>query len=53
MTIFWHKTGPLIYYSNGGLGIEDLNPEQKMRWRIGRLVLIRIALKCIIAACFA
>ncbi len=50
MTIFWHWTGPLLRYESGVLTIEDLNPEIKTRWRLTRWELIKIGVRCVLAA---
>lgn len=50
MTIYWHPTGPLIYFTGTTMGIEDLNPEAKMRWRMSRTEMLRIGWRCIVAA---
>jgi hypothetical protein len=50
MTLFWDKTGPLVAYSAGVLRIEDLNPEQKMKWSMSRWELFKLGLKCIQSA---
>lgn len=50
MTLFWHQTGPLLRYRNGTLEVEDLNPEVKTRWRMGRLEMLRLGWRCIVAA---
>jgi len=53
MRIYLHNTGPLIAYDGRDLQIEDLNPEQKMKWRISRFSLIRIGFACLVAAVWA
>lgn len=50
MTLYWHNAGPLLVYTKDSLIIEDLNPEQKMHWRIGRWDMFKIGLRCIWAA---
>jgi len=50
MTLFWHSTGPLMYYTDGTFGVEDLNPEAKMRWRMSRWDMMRLGWRCILAA---
>ena len=52
MKIFFDNTGPLIRYDTGRstLEIEDLNPERQIRWRISRLELLCIGLRCLLAA---
>jgi hypothetical protein len=35
--LFWNKAGPRIAYTaDGALKIDDLNPEQHMRWTMTR-----------------
>ena len=36
MIIFWHATGPRIRYVGEVLYIDDLNPENHIKWRMGR-----------------
>jgi len=50
VTIYWHKTGPLIRYEKDMLTIEDLNPQIKTRWGVSRSEMVRIGLRCIGAA---
>lgn len=49
MTLFFCNSGPLIKYNSDCLYIEDLNPEQKMRWRVTKWELIVMGFKFIIA----
>jgi hypothetical protein len=53
MTIYWDKTGPLIKYDGDLLVVEDLNPEQRMQWRMSRSEMIRAGLRFIWAAYLA
>lgn len=50
MTIWWHQTGPKISYLHKVLQIEDLNPSQKITWRMSRLEMLRVGLGFIAAA---
>jgi len=52
LTLWWHGTGPLIQYDKdtGVLIIEDLNPEQKVRWAMNREELLMLGRRCIWAA---
>lgn len=50
MTLFSHETGPLVYYTGGTFGVEDLNPEGRMRWRMSRKEMLSFGWRCIIAA---
>jgi hypothetical protein len=50
MTLFSHPTGPLVYYTGKTFGVEDLNPEAKMRWRMSRVEMLMLGVRCIIAA---
>lgn len=50
MTLFSHPTGPLVYYTGTTFGVEDLNPEGRMRWRMSRMEMLRFGLRCLIAA---
>jgi hypothetical protein len=47
MTLFWHKTGPLLKYEGGSLHVEDLNPQIKTRWRMSRLEMFLLGCKCL------
>lgn len=49
VTIYWHRTGPLMKYTDGVLQIEDLNPQRSMFWRVKRLKMIGIGLRFILA----
>jgi hypothetical protein len=50
MTLFWHKTGPLLKYEDGTLHIEDLNPQIKTQWRMSRGEIFKLGWRCILAA---
>lgn len=54
MTLYWHQTGPLIRYNQDAFGetliIEDLNPENTIKFRMTPIQLLRFGLKCIWAA---
>lgn len=50
MTLFYDPCGPLVYYTGNTLGIEDLNPECKMRWRVSRRELFMFGLRAMWAA---
>ena len=50
MKLFWDQTGPLITYHSGVLQIEDLNPSRKIVWRMTRLEMCRLGLRCLIAS---
>jgi hypothetical protein len=50
MTLFWHKTGPLLKYESGILYVEDLNPEIKTRWTMSRGEMFSLGWRCIVAA---
>jgi len=50
MTIWWHQTGPKISYMDEVLQIEDLNPSQKITWRMSRLEMLRVGFGFIKAA---
>ena len=49
-TLFWHPAGPLVKYGDGLLYIEDLNPQIETRWRMSRLEMLRLGLRCLIVA---
>ena len=49
-TIYFHNTGPLIRYDAETLHIEDLNPQQSMRWRMSRWEMFKIGVRSIVAA---
>jgi hypothetical protein len=50
MLLFFDQSGPLMRYQDGVLDIEDLNPEQIIRWQMSRLEMIRLGWWCLIAA---
>jgi hypothetical protein len=50
MTLFVDPTGPLVYYTGGTFGVEDLNPEGRMRWRMSRWEMLKLGCRCIVAA---
>ena len=54
MTLYWHPTGPRIRYERDAFGetltIDDLNPENKISFRLTPLELLRLGFKCIWAA---
>jgi hypothetical protein len=50
MTLYWHPTGPLLRYAAGVLYVEDLNPEVKTEWRMSRVEMLRLGLRCMVAA---
>jgi len=53
VTLFWDKTGPLVYYTQGTFGIEDLNPQaKKMRWKMSRWEVFKMGFRCLRAAAF-
>ena len=47
MTLYWHKTGPLLRYSDGTLYVADLNPEIETKWRMSRWAMLKLGLRCI------
>jgi hypothetical protein len=48
--LYWDPTGPLINYVGGTLHVCDLNPEQEIRWRMSRMEMFKLGLRCIKAA---
>ncbi len=50
MTLFWDPTGPLVYYTGTTFGVEDLNPQAKMHWRMSRWEMFKFGLRCACAA---
>jgi hypothetical protein len=50
MTLYWHPTGPRLSFKDRTFTIEDLNPEVRIDWAIGRWQLCKIGINCIIAA---
>lgn len=50
MTLYFHKTGPLIRYANGSLQVADLNPEVETSWRMSRWEMLAFGWRCIIAS---
>lgn len=53
MRLFFQKCGPMIFYQNGMLVTEDLNPQVRVHWRMSRIDMVRLGLRCIIAAALA
>jgi len=49
-TIFFCQSGPLMKYVNGSLHIADLNPAAVLHWRMTRMEMLRVGLRCILAA---
>jgi len=49
MTIFWHPTGPRIRYVEDMLYIDDLNPENHMRWKMSRWEMIKTGVMFLIS----
>jgi hypothetical protein len=39
-----------MYYTDGTLGIEDLNPEMKTRWKMTRWEMLMLGVKCVWAS---
>ncbi len=54
MTLFWHQTGPLIKYERDAFGewftVEDLNPENRIHFKLTPIQLLSFGFKCIWAA---
>jgi hypothetical protein len=50
MTLFWQQTGPLMKYDAGLLQVEDLNPQMKTQWRMSRMEMLVLGIKCLWAA---
>lgn len=54
VSLFWHPAGPDIRYewdfAGEYLAIYDLNPENKIRFRMTPFELLRFGLKCIYRA---
>jgi hypothetical protein len=50
MLLFSHPTGPLIRYIGDTLTIEDMNPEKKIIWNMSRGEMLKLGLRCILAA---
>lgn len=50
MTLLSYPEGPLIYYTSGTFGVEDLNPEARMRWRMSRWEMLALGWRCLVAA---
>ena len=54
MTLFWHQTGPLIKYERDALGewftVEDLNPENRIHFKLSPIELLGFGFRCIWAA---
>ena len=50
MTLFLHNAGPMLRYDNGMLEVEDLNPHVQTRWTMTRMEMLRLGLRCILAA---
>jgi hypothetical protein len=49
-TLYWKPEGPLLVYGDGFLQIEDLNPQLKTRWRMGRRELFWLGWRMVKAA---
>jgi len=50
MTLFFDRAGPLMKYANGVLHVADLNPEVRTKWCMSRLEMLRLGVRCIVAA---
>jgi hypothetical protein len=48
--LYWDHTGPLINYIGGMLRVSDLNPETHIQWRMSRMEMLKLGLRCIKAA---
>ena len=48
--LFFHPSGPMMHYHAGLLTISDLNPEMETRWTMSRTEMLRLGLRCIVAA---
>jgi hypothetical protein len=53
MVLFMDQTGPLLAYRHGFLDVQDLNPENEMRWRMSRWEIFKLGLSCLTAAMLA
>lgn len=53
MTLFMDPTGPLVYYTGKTFGVEDLNPDAKLRWKMSRWEMFKFGLRSIVAAIIA
>jgi hypothetical protein len=50
MKLFFDHSGPLVTYDHGILQIEDLNPSNKITWRVSRVEMWRLGWRCIVAS---
>ena len=50
MTLLFRNWGPLVQYRAGTLHISDLNPEINTKWQMGRMEMLRLGWRCIVAA---
>jgi hypothetical protein len=50
MKLFSDPTGPLVTFLDGILQIEDLNPSNKITWRMSRREMRRLGWRCIVAS---
>lgn len=50
MTLFIDHCGPLVRYDSAVLKVSDLNPEAEICWRMPRLELFKMGIRCIWAA---
>ena len=50
MTLYFSNAGPMITYKTGTLIIEDLNPQNEIKFRMYRKELVKFSLKCLWAA---
>lgn len=46
-TIYWHRTGPLVKYSDGVLHVKTLNPQIKTKWRMSRWEMVKFAFRAL------
>jgi hypothetical protein len=49
-TLYRHGAGPLMTYGDGMLYVCNLNPQVQTEWRMSRLEMFWLALRCIAAS---
>lgn len=56
-TLYWHPTGPMLRYQRDAFGeylvIDELNPENRIKFAMTPWEMLKFGLKCIAAACLA
>jgi len=50
MKLYFDETGPVLQYHDGFLVVDDLNPQVQTRWRMKRIEMWWLGLRCMMAA---